>query len=105
VASRYRLTPAAIADLDDVVEYLQAFDPIAAVRFVESAQATFEHLGYAPQAYPRYSSTSPRTADLRWRPLTGAFGKYLVFYRVEPDGPVIIRVIHSARDLGTVLDE
>ncbi|MFV8753850.1 type II toxin-antitoxin system RelE/ParE family toxin [Nannocystaceae bacterium ST9] len=105
MTSRYRLTPRAVEDLGEVVEYLRALDPIVAVRFVESAEVTFDHLGHAPLAYPRYFSSLPRLVDLRWRPLTGSFDKYLVFYRVTGDVPIIVRIVHSARDLNRVFDE
>lgn len=57
-----------------------------------------------PRAYPKLRTKTPELRDLRWRALTGAFNRYLVFYRVDADDLVdIVRLVHSARDLGRVL--
>lgn len=101
----YRLTPAAIADLEAIVDFLNQRDPVAAVRFVEASQATFEQLAFAPLAYPRLRTTRSRLMDLRWRPLTGAFRRYLVFYRGSDEHVDIVRVVHSARDIERALLE
>jgi plasmid stabilization system protein ParE len=83
-----------------IVLYLRERNPIAAVRFVESAQATFEHLAETPRAYSKVNSTNPRLAELRSRPLTGAFSRYQVYYSIASDDlPTIVRVLHSARDI------
>lgn len=74
----YRLAPAAVEDLEAIADYLNERDPVAAVRFVEAAEATFEQIGFAPLAFPRLRTSNPRLAGLRWRPLTGAFRRYLV---------------------------
>ena len=59
-----------------------------------------------PLAYPRIHTTRPALADIRRRPLTGAFKRYLVFYRVANDGDVnVVRLLHSARDLDRILGE
>jgi plasmid stabilization system protein ParE len=49
-ARPYRLAPAAVEDLEAIADYLNERDPVAAVRFVEAAEATFEQLGFAPAA-------------------------------------------------------
>jgi toxin ParE1/3/4 len=102
-ACPYRLAPAAIGDLEAIADYLNQRDPVAAVRFVEAAQATFEQLGFAPLAFPRLRTSNPRLAGLRWRPLTGAFRRYLVFYAESDEHVDIIRVLHSAREIERVL--
>ena len=51
----------------------------------------------------RWPSANPRLAGLRsWR--IEGFEKHLIFYRPADDGIDIVRVIHAARDVGTVLD-
>jgi len=106
VSSRYRLSPAAVVDMEAIVDYLRERNPLAAVRFIESAQATFEHVAFMPLAYPKLRTDTAALADSRWRPLTGAFRRYLVFYRVAGEGLVdVVRLLHSARDLDRVLDE
>lgn len=104
MSSRYVVRPAAHADIEAIVDYLRERNPLAAVRFVEAAQATFEYLADMPRAYPRLGWDDPRLADMRRRPLTGAFHRYLVFYLVTEAGTVdVVRVLHSARDIVRIL--
>ncbi|WP_052556676.1 type II toxin-antitoxin system RelE/ParE family toxin [Enhygromyxa salina] len=99
----YRLTPAARDDMNAIVDYLRERNPVAAIRFVEAAQATFEHICQASSAYPRLGWGGPRLAFLRWRPLTGAFNRYLVFYHEGDDYFDVVRVLHSARNIERIL--
>jgi toxin ParE1/3/4 len=80
-------------------DYLHERNPVAAIRFVEAAQATFEHICLTPSAYPRLGWGGPRVASLQSRPLTGAFNRYLVFYRQDDEHVDVVRVLHSARDV------
>jgi toxin ParE1/3/4 len=104
-----RLTPAAvddIGDIDAIVDYLRERNPVAAIRFVEATQATFEHISHAASAYPKLGWGGPRLESLRRRPLTGSFNRYLVFYRDTDDEHVdIVRVLHSARNLERILGD
>ena len=103
---RYRLSPAAVEDMEAIIDYLRERNPVAAVRFVEAAQATFEHVAFVPNACPTVRTAKPALANMRWRPLTGAFNRYVVFYRVADDDRVdVARVLHSARDLDRILGE
>ena len=52
MAGHCKLRPAAVEDMEVVIDYLNARNPLAAVRFVESAQATFEQVAYMPDTYP-----------------------------------------------------
>jgi toxin ParE1/3/4 len=88
-----------------IVDYLRERNPVAAIRFVEAAQATFEHLCDASCAYPTLGWGGPRLASLRGRPLTGAFHRYLVFYRVGDEHIDVIRVLHSALDIEHILTD
>ena len=102
----YRLRPRALVDVEEIVEQLRgAGDPLLALRFIEAAQATFESLAFAPKAYPRFESADARLQGMRFRPLTGSFERYLVFYRLDDENWVeVARVVHAARDLRRVLD-
>ena len=89
-----------------IVDYLRQSNPIAAVRFVEAAQAKFEHIAFMPRAYPKLLTTNPALAQLRKRPLTGAYRRYIAFYRIVGDEWVdVVRVLHAARDLDRILGE
>ncbi len=43
-------------------------------------------------------------SGLRSLPVHG-FEKHLVFYRPTKEGIEVVRVLHGARDLGTILDD
>ena len=104
MSHRYRLRPAAVEDIETIIDYLRERNPVAAVRFVEAAQATFEHIAFMANAYPTVRTATPALAEMRWRPLTGSFDRYLVFYRVAGEDQVdVVRVLHSARDLDPIL--
>ncbi len=101
----YRLTPAAVEDLEAIVDYLRERNPMAAVRFVEAARATFEHLEQAATAYPKLGWGGEQLTDLRRRPMAGAFPRYVVFYREDKVFVDVVRVLHSARDIESLLVE
>ena len=46
----------------------------------------------------------PNLADIRQQSIKG-FRKYLIFYRITESEIDILRVIHGARDIETILDE
>ena len=48
--------------------------------------------------------THPDLADIRQQSIKG-FRKYLIFYRITESEIDILRVIHGARDIETILDE
>lgn len=101
--SGYRLTPAASADIEAIVGFLNERNPIAAVRFLEALQASIEYVVGLPLAHPRLDTSNPALRDVRSRPLTGAFARYLLFYAARGDTVLVIRVLHSARDIGAIL--
>lgn len=47
----------------------------------------------------------PELAGLRSLNCGGPFAKYLVFYRMDRGQPVVIRILHGARDLEAALLE
>ena len=46
----------------------------------------------------------PNLANIRQQSIKG-FRKYLIFYRITESEIYILRVIHGARDIATILDE
>ena len=92
--SGYRLTPAASADIEAIVGFLNERNPIAAVRFLEALQASIEYVVGLPLAHPRLDTSNPALRDVRSRPL---------FYAARGDTVLVIRVLHSARDIGAIL--
>jgi toxin ParE1/3/4 len=100
----YHVLPAADRDLDDQADYLAREASLdIAVRFYHAAATTFSHITDMPGIGERWPSTNPRLADMRvWR--IEGFENHLIFYRATVDGVTIIRVLHGARDIESLLE-
>ena len=90
--SRVRLSPSAIADLDEIGEYIARDNPDRAATFVEELEDACRRIADSPQAYPLRSDLAP---DVRM----AVHIYYLIFYRVLPNEIRVERVLHSARNL------
>jgi toxin ParE1/3/4 len=75
-----------------------------AQRFFAQAEATFSRLASMPGTGAGYEHDHPALAGLRFSPVV-RFRKYLVFYRPVADGIEIVRVLHGARDIASILAE
>ncbi len=97
---------AAKTDLDNLAVYLQQQgSPELAVRFLRSANQTFEQLASMPGLAGHWETASnPTLADLRVWQVKG-FPNHLIFYREIPDGIEVIRVLHGSQDIEGVFGE
>jgi toxin ParE1/3/4 len=102
---RLTVLPAADQDLDDQAGYLAREASLeTALRFYDAAATTFTNLARMPNMGERRESSNPRLEGLRiWR--IQGFENHLIFYRPLEDGIEIVRVLHAARDIDSVLDE
>lgn len=92
-----RRTPAAIADVDEIWLHIAADDPDAANRTIERIVNATARL----TDFPLSASARPELGiGIRSIPV----GTYRVFYRIEGDSVLILRVIHAARDVADLLD-
>lgn len=100
----YRILPAADLDLDGQADYLAREASLeTALRFYDAASSSFERIAQMPGLGERRDSANPRLTGLRvWR--VEGFEKHLIFYRPADDGVEIVRVLHGARDIDSVLD-
>jgi toxin ParE1/3/4 len=100
---RYHVLPAADRDLDDQAAYLaQEASLETALRFYDAASVTFGKLARMPGIGQQRESPNPRLAGLRvWR--VEGFEKHLIFYRPVNEGIEIVRVLHGARDIDSIL--
>ncbi len=73
-------------------------------RFFAEAEATFARLAGMPGMGTRYQPDEPCYAELLFFPVS-RFRKYLVFYRPIPGGIEVLRVLHGARDIASILTE
>lgn len=94
---RIERMPAAQADVDDIWTHIARDDPDAATRMVARiAHVTDRLINFPLSARPR-----PDVGEgVRSLPV----GSYTVYYRVEGERVLILRVIHAARDVGALFD-
>ncbi len=104
MSGHYRVRPAADEDLDDQAGYLAMHASLdVALRFYDAASSTFAKIASMPGIGERWPSANPRLANLHISRIEG-FEKHLIFYRPAADGIDIIRVLHGARDIESVLE-
>jgi toxin ParE1/3/4 len=101
---RLIITPQADRDVDEQFDYLAGENIEAATRFFHAIFETFNALLATPYMgrlrFPQHSELD----NLRvW--FVQDFEKHLIFYRVLPDAVEIVRVLHGARDIESVLTE
>jgi len=89
--------------LDDyrgVVHYLAEANVLAADRFCDSVEATLEMLASHPEMAPRAGFLeSPETR--LWS--LHRFPNHLIFYRVDGHSVILLRLLHSARNLPALM--
>jgi toxin ParE1/3/4 len=97
--------PAADRDLDDQADYLVARQNLeAGLRFYRAAEETFRLLASQPKMGKLAGYGSRPLAGMRMFPLK-QFPRHLVFYRPLKDGIEVVRVLHGARDIESLLED
>lgn len=98
-----RVRPLADADIEAALTYLERRNPVAAERFLAALERDFERLSRDPGiGSPRYVHILP-VEGLRVWPVTSS--SYLIFYLERSDHLDVVRVLHGARDVSSVLGE
>lgn len=93
---RLVVTRPAQTDIDDILDYLAREAGIeTALRFADTIDAELAKLAYLGHAGASREHVSP---GLRMT----VIGRYVVYFRVIPDETIIVRVLHSARDIDAV---
>ena len=89
---RLTITESARADLREIRAYIAKDDPAAARRVIERLRARACKLAATPRI-------GRNREDLRPDLFSFPAGRHIFFYRPQPGGIVLVRVIHGARDL------
>lgn len=90
--SEYRFTKLASEDLEQIFDHLSAHNPVAAAKQLDSIEARCSTLSQMPH--------SGRNRDELFSGLQSvAEGNYIIFFQAEPYGILVIRILHSKRDL------
>ena len=99
--TRAVLSPAAERDVVEIVEWIASENPVAARGF----RAALDRLADTIGEHPNGGAVKPQLASppIRFFPLRGF--PYVVAYTPDRHPPLIVRVLHGARDLPEVLRE
>lgn len=85
-------------DLIEIWTFIAADDAHGADRLLDRIDAACALLAENPALGPARPDLRP---DFRYYPL----GRYLILYRIADTGVQIVRIVHSARDLPSLLGE
>ena len=85
-----------LEDHREIVLHLAEVNAPAADRFCDAVEAALDILASNPEIGPR--TGFPKAPDTRFWPLR-QYPHYLVFYRIEGNSVVALRLLHGARDL------
>lgn len=98
-----RKLPSARQDLVDIVyHYIRQGSRPTARRFLAQAESTFQRLASIPGMGTLYEPDEPLYAGLRYFPVA-RFRLHIVFYRPIAGGIEVLRVLHGARDIPSLL--
>lgn len=86
----FRLRPEAEADIEGIVLYIAADNPVAARAWFDDLHVRFRRLAATPEMGVARDDVRP---GLRFFPV----GRYLVLYRIDAPHVEIVRVVHGAR--------
>lgn len=90
--NRYRLTPEAANDLDQITGFIAKDNPEAAARLLDSLQERCRTLAERPGMGRSREELAPNLHSSH-------VGKYVIFYRPHDEGVEVLRVLHGARNL------
>ncbi len=100
---RLILRPRADLDIDHQFEYLAVeAGLVTAQRFLKVLRRTCESLKETPELGSERTFAARRLAGLRVWPVKG-FRRHLIFYIPSAEAIEIVRVLHGARDLLSLL--
>jgi toxin ParE1/3/4 len=94
-APKYRLAHRAVADLEQISDYLGERSVSAADRVIDELFCSFDVLAIDPQMGISLDGLRP---ELRMFQPSKPASNYLVFYYIVSDGVMVSGVIHAARD-------
>ncbi|MBI4605564.1 MAG: type II toxin-antitoxin system RelE/ParE family toxin [Planctomycetes bacterium] len=96
--SRYRLTPAAKADLCEIEEYIARRSVAAASRVMAEIRAAMRRIAERPGIGHARKDLAEDTLRF-W-----AVYSYLIIYRPDTKPLEVVRVLHGAQDVRAILE-
>jgi len=98
------IRPAATADVDDSASFISGRNFVAGIRFLAAFDQALATLADFPEIGTPYPLPNPALEGLRFWSLP-RFENWVVFYVVRGDTIEVLRVLHSARDIPSILEE
>jgi toxin ParE1/3/4 len=96
--------PRVRGDIVEIATYIAQDNPAAAERFLTATERTLDRLAQLPLSGRPYPLDHPTLHDVRMTPVRG-FPRYLIFYHLVADELQLLRIVHGARDIPTLLGE
>ena len=88
----FRLTPAALRDLEGIWRYtVQQWGVAQAERYLDTLNASFESLAHAPLSAPACEHIRPGYRRQQVE-------RHAVYYRIEDASVIVVRVLHERMD-------
>ena len=99
-----RFYPRARRDFLEHILYLsEKATPAIASLFSDEVLSLTGKLLALPLRGRMFSSENPRLSKLRFFPVAPPFQKYLIFYEPAKNGINVVRILHGARDVASIL--
>jgi Plasmid stabilization system protein len=92
------IKPRARVDLVDIWHYIAVVSPTKADRLLDSLNTQFQKLARFPEIGRAREELAPSLRSFSVK-------RYAIFYRIIKDGVEIVRVLHGARDIESILEE
>lgn len=89
-------------DLYELAVYLDRQSPGLSQRFSRAARQTMDRMAVFPYQGSHFLPGRASIPELRWLPIDG-FPNHLIFYRVAQEQLIVVRIIHGARELESIL--
>jgi len=94
----------AVLSIIEQANWIAEESPDAAFRFFEAVDESFALLLKNPEMGRQYQSVSRRLAEIRiWR--VSGFERILIFYRPHQEGIEVLDLVHSSRDLPSIIKD
>lgn len=87
---KLRITPAAAADVEGIILYIAAENPLAALTVLDAIEQRLVQLLSHPFSGPLREDVGPGIRHL-------VTGRYLAFYRISGEEVEVLRVLHGSR--------
>jgi plasmid stabilization system protein ParE len=93
--------PRALEDSFDCAMSISKDSPAAGLRFLEAFDATIREIADFPESGAVVEVEAHDLRNCRSWPVRG-FSNWRIYYRISPGLIQVSRVLHTARDLGTI---